>query len=104
SRSQVRECRYCQQYHVDCPRSTCWALRGDFSPKPRIQANIERSRLPHALGMERFPHAVLLKVGLDFTLGGVLGPTTDAGPLDGKREFEYIPFPQWESPTKTQGK
>ncbi len=51
--------------------------------------------------MNRFPCAVLLKVGLDFTLGGVLGPITDTGPLDEKREFEYIPFPEWSSRTKT---
>lgn len=66
--------------------------------------HIERSSFLQRLELERFPHAILLKVGLDFTLGGVLAPTTDAGPLDEKREFEYIPFPQWPSPTKTEGK
>jgi hypothetical protein len=50
--------------------------------------------------MKRFPFAVLLKVGLDFTLGGILGPITDSGPLDDKREFEYIPFPEWPGTAK----
>ena len=54
--------------------------------------------------MKRSPCAVLLKVGLDFTLGGVLGPITDMGPLDEKREFEYVPFPEWSSRTKASGR
>src|SRR5439155_22742166 len=46
---------------------------------------------------DHFPHAVLLRVGLDKTLGGIWAPITDNGPLNEKREFEYVPFPHWQS-------
>ena len=41
------------------------------------------------------PCAVLLRVGLDTDLGGVWGPITDNRAIDEKREFEFIPFPNW---------
>jgi hypothetical protein len=41
------------------------------------------------------PCAVVLRVGLDTDLGGVWGPITDNRAIDEKREFEFIPFPNW---------
>ncbi len=47
----------------------------------------------------QYPYAVLLRVGLDKENGGIWAPITDDGELDQKREFEFIPIPNW--PTRT---
>ncbi len=56
------------------------------------------------LSHSRFPCAVLLRVGLDKTLGGIWGPTTDTGPAEEKRKFEFIPFPEWKSRDSVTGR
>lgn len=53
---------------------------------------------------DRFPHAILLRVGLDRELGGVWGPITDGGQLDEERLFEYIPFPNWRTRATDESK
>jgi len=53
---------------------------------------------------ERFPYAIMLRVGLDRDLGGIWAPLLDIGEPDEKRRFEYVPFPHWRTKTTTGSK